>query len=148
MQRLRIGILKVWKHWKIMLSSVSVHSTRSASQRVPHHLTWKLMMIISRRHMKDCTSTTRCSKGRKSGKKTCSINNSKKIIHSTLTESQKLRTPSTCIIMEVEIVRQREKPPRWELTGCIKNGGCVRIRSLWKEGNFKLKKIKWRKWLS
>lgn len=143
MLKLRADTLRAWKPWKIMWNCVSVLFIQNVSPREHHLLILKLMMKIQ--HSNVCTNIMKFSKGRKSGKKTCSTSNSKKIILSIqIVLSQRVKIRSTIIILRVATPLQREKHQSREQIGCIRNGEWEKIRFRWRDGNFKLKKTRWR----
>ncbi len=129
-----------------MWNCVSVLFIQNESPREHHLLILKLMMKIQ--HSNVCTNIMKFSKGRRSGKKTCSTSNSKKIILSIrIVRSQRVKIQRTIIILRVGTPLQREKPQSREQRGCIRNGEWEKIRFRWRDGNFKLKKTRWRKLL-
>jgi len=125
-----------------MWNCVSALFIQNASARV--HLFPILKPMMKMQHLTVCTNIMKSSKERRSGKKTYSTSNSKKIILSIqIGLPQRVRIQST-IILRVAIPLVKEKLRSRELTGCTKNGGWERIRFLWRGGNCKLKKTRWR----
>lgn len=97
-------------------------------------------------HLNVYTNIMKFSKGRRSGKKTCSTSNSKKTTLSIrIGHSPRVKIQSTIIIiLRDAILLRKGKPRSRELTGCTRNGGWERIRFRWREGSCKLKKTRWR----
>ena len=118
---------------------------QSALLRVRHLLILKPMMKMLLSNV--YTSIMSFNRGRRSGKKTCLTSNSKKTTLSIPIGSlPRVKIPSTIIILREETLQLKEKLQSSEQTGCTKSGGWERIRFLWRDVNFKLKKTKWRNW--
>lgn len=125
-----------------MWNCVSALFIQNASPR--EHPLPILKPMMKMQHSSVCTNIMKSSKERRSGKKTCSTSNLKKIILSIQIGHQpRVRIQST-IILRVAIPLVKEKPLSRELTGCTRNGGWEKIRFLWRGVNCKSKKTRWR----
>lgn len=126
-----------------MLNCESALFILSVSLREHLLLILKLMMKIQ--HSNVCINIMKFSKGRRSGKKTCSTSNSKKITLSIrIVLLPRVKIQSIIIILRVVTPLRKEKPLSREQIGCTRNGEWERIRFLSRDGNCKLKKTRWR----
>lgn len=126
-----------------MLNCESALFILSVSPREHRLLILKLMMKIL--HSNVCINIMKFSKERRSGKKTCSTSNSKKITLSIqIVLSPRVKIQSIIIILRDVILLLKEKLLSREQIGCIRNGEWERIKFRSRDGNCKLKKTRWR----